>query len=499
MTSSVPLISRVQGEVVGFVRFVSSPTGVVGVAAVAAAGLSVLWSAAWLALVGGVGLLAVIWRTNRLLNHTVQQLDRRVGTVDRRLLRTIDDVDQRLLDITDRLKAADARFVALDRQLRTIERGLAFGSESLQASRDESLGWVRAVERSVNSLERGAVDRLRSLETGQRLASTALASHQTDQAREVEAVRSDGVRRLEEASEELSSKIEHRTSILALAAAALPQSEPISGVLMLMTIHRSGSTRLFDVMRTHPSVKLLQSMEAWDRFDLRGRRYPVAFSNTSDARFAIEIQRDVGAVISEPEKFTLPAENTLATWAVEKAHPQFADFDSAAFLAAGQRMADDGVPLRMVYGIRKPLDAMWSMVEFQRRQPSWQAWLPVEQFPDWIRRSLWSIAEMQAELPGVVVDYEELATGDSLRRLGQSLEPGWSEETASRWLEHAVSATDKAKRTESAGTGFLGQPDPDRTLAGPDGLWAELADVISDADQAYELIRSRGSESHVGD
>lgn len=463
-------------------RFLSSETGLVGLVAVASGGLAVFFSSTLLAVVSAAGLLAVVWRTATVSVTRTEKLRGQInGLVHQvaELTRRIDDVDRRIDGVDGRIDGVDGQLDGLNRRA------------------DGFVSRIDTSDEVVAKLERGAVKRLRALETGVRLATESLEAQQD----QVNAGRAEADRRaveLEESSARIAKQaavVEERTSMLAIAASSSTPPRELTGVLMLMTIHRSGSTRLLDMLRTHPAVRLAPDMEVWNRLGLRGRRYPVAFSNTADARVAIEIQQGEGAVIEQPEVFATDAPTDESWWAVEKAHPQFADFDSLGFVTSARQMIDQGIRLRMVYGIRRPLEAMWSMVEFQQRQPSWQAWLPVEDFPDWIRRSLWSIVEMQEELPGDVIDFVDLDGGEPLRLLGRALGDEWDETTSAEWLHHATVVTDKSRRKQSAGTGFIGQRDPDRSELGPNGCWEDRLEIIADAERAYELISNRELES----
>jgi hypothetical protein len=353
------------------------------------------------------------------------------------------------------------------------------GARQARSRYDEAvLGRVRSAEGRTTSIGKAVSSQGQALESqkqaleSQRRALDRLASS-------VESFRGDQQRaRLEE------------SSIRSLAIACnLPQPK-LSRVALLLTIHRSGSTRLFDMLRTHPGVRVAATMEAWHALGLEGRRYPVAFSDTSDGRLAIEVQTGRGALIPPIERAAV-AEWDDTQWAVEKAHPQFFDFDTDAFVDHARTLQASGVELLIAYQVRRPLDAMWSMIEFKRRQPGWYSWLEPEKVPAWIRDSLDSIAVAQDRIPGHVIDFDDIPSGAALHRLGTALAPSWTHAETSAWLEHAAAATDRSKRQQSEGAGFIGEPDPERSANGPDDAWLGLEDVLADADRLYKLIRSR--------
>ena len=260
----------------------------------------------------------------------------------------------------------------------------------------------------------------------------------------------------------ITSAIERERSARALSIAkSLGGDAEPTRVLLLMTVHRSGSTRLFDIFRTHPATNIEPTVAAWDALGMRGRRYPVAFSDLPTSWRAVEVEHDKGATIAEIPRADLPVEG--APWALEKAHPEFIDFDAGRFAEHVAAMRARGIEVEVVYGVRRPIDAMWSMAAFQRRQPTWYARLGTADLPAWIERSLSTMVDMREQVPGVVIDFDQ-------------------------WAQFATDAT-SPDRPQAAGTGFLGGSTDSRDPAGPDGTWADLGAVMASADAAYARLR----------
>ena len=284
----------------------------------------------------------------------------------------------------------------------------------------------------------------------------------------------------------LLERIREVRATSALAIAHSVSSERPTKVMLLLTIHRAGSTRLLDIVRTHPSVRFHSTYEVWDKLGLAGRRYPVAFTDAKDGRLAVEVEAGVGGVIPAIRRFDDQGVSGLAEkWLVEKAHPQFFDFEVGPFLERVERARGDGLATTVVLGVRRPLDAMWSMVEFKRRQPSWHRWLSVEEVPLWIAKSLEALEEVSDHLDSLVVDFDDIPSGVSIHELGRVLGPLSDPGFVERWVEHADKATQKSERTQTPNSGFIGKQDRHRSSNGPDGLWSGLDEVIERANQSY--------------
>ncbi|MEM9200704.1 MAG: hypothetical protein AAGC53_03550 [Actinomycetota bacterium] len=382
---------------------------------------------------------------------------------------------RRLTTLTDDL--ARSNQAALERQ-RTAERNLDDRLASIRSRADE-------LETRVDALTREIGDQQVATSTAEdeRVDIRSELARISSEARDA---RSDLHEQVVTIRNRITSAIERERSVRSLSIARMTDSGAFpQRVLVLMTLHRSGSTRLFDICRTHPGTEIASTADVWDRLGLRGRRYPVAFSDLPTSWRAIEIEHARGATIPEVPVAQLPFHATR--WSLEKAHPQFCDFDADVFAQHIFALRDEGVEVEVAYGVRSPIDAMWSMVAFQRRQPSWYAFLTSSDIPDWVRRSLDAMADMRDRVPGVVLDYEDVPDGAPVRSLGARLAPEWDPTDLDAWLAFADGVT-LPDRPAQAGTGFLGGS-TEREEDGPDGSWADLADVIADADQAYQRLR----------
>ena len=264
-------------------------------------------------------------------------------------------------------------------------------------------------------------------------------------------------------------------------------------VLLLFTIHRSGSTWLFDLLRTHPAVRVEPTARVWTRLGMNGLRYPDAFHHADGAPVPLEVTPGVGAAIPDfPRADSLDLDEA-DRWAVEKAHPEFIGFSAERLAARIRGMRERGAEVEVVYCARNPLDSMWSMAEFKARNPAWRPESPVERAPEHIMRSLEALADARALIGGAVIDYEDLPDGPALSKLGQRLAPGWGETEAAAWLSHAASATERSKRRQREGTGFLGERNRNRDAAGPGGAWLACAADLDAANAAYRRLMAEES------
>lgn len=350
----------------------------------------------------------------------------------------------------------------------------------------ESVDLLTERHRSSEQAERDLLNTTASLSRRVEVLSSTLDST----ASELRVAIVDGLKaEVDRSNSRLLERIEEERSMRALTIAHSVSCERPAKVLLLLTIHRSGSTRLLDMVRTHPAVRFHPTYEVWEQLGLDGRRYPVAFSNTKDGRLAVEVEAGVGADVPEVRRFgDQRAVDLDETWLVEKAHPQFFEYEVEPFLERVERAREDGLETKMVLGVRRPLEAMWSMVEFKRRQPSWYAWMSVEEIPLWIARSLEAVEQVSNQLDCLVVDFEEIPDGASLHELGRLLGPSLTPLQVDAWVAYAGEATRKSKRAEAAGSGFIGEQDSDRSPAGPDGAWSGLSEVFQRAERAYSNL-----------
>ena len=266
---------------------------------------------------------------------------------------------------------------------------------------------------------------------------------------------------------------------------------PLRRILLLFAIHRSGSTWLFDMLRTHPAIRVEPTARAWTELGVNGWRYPGAFHHVQGASMPLEVAPGLGAAIPVFPRADVPDTTNVREadrWALEKAHPQFVGFEASRLAARVRNLRENGLEIEIVYGVRCPLDAMWSMVEYKNRNPQWYKVLPVGEVPRFFARSLEVLAEVRALLGGSVIEYETLPNSAALNRLGRRLDSAWNEAAARAWLAHAASVTERSRRTQRPNAGFLGERNRSRDQAGPDGAWRDAVDAVTAARDAHRRL-----------
>lgn len=275
------------------------------------------------------------------------------------------------------------------------------------------------------------------------------------------------------------------TALVLRESRRMSRLEHVDRVLLLVTIHRSASTTLFDVLRGHPEVFIEPSATLWAQFGLTGRRYPLDLCNGPTADIAIEVQPGVGALV--PDALGEPGKSSIA---IEKAHPQFFDFD-ADRLADQLQVLDESTPyeIELVYGIREPRAAMWSMIEYQQRNPQWYEFLGPDAVPEFIERSIRSIEALHHRRPGVILDYTDVATGSpKLRALFERLGSTAISSTAFDEAHRAFAPEERAKVQRGR---FVGEGSTERPAEGPNGAWIDAVDAIDRAERAYGRLTSQ--------
>ena len=264
---------------------------------------------------------------------------------------------------------------------------------------------------------------------------------------------------------------------------------PIRKVLLQLTVPRSGSTRLFDFLRTHPAIRVSPTLDVWNAFEFSGRRYPGALSDVPGAWTPVEVSTGVGATIVTSKPIDLPSPSYSHKWMLEKAHPEFIDFDAGRLIRnISQMRSRGGIEVALVLGIRRPLDNMWSMAEYKLRTPTWHPHIDMADVPKWILDSLHTIQKIQEELGGTIVDFDDYPKHQSLIPFGKKLGDGWTDEDAKNWLVYGGKATGRDQRVQKSGEGFLGERDPERSSKGPNNLWTDLGDTLSEAEAIYQHI-----------
>ena len=256
-------------------------------------------------------------------------------------------------------------------------------------------------------------------------------------------------------------------------------------VVLLMTLARSGSTRLFDMLRCHDDVFMEPSNRIWSGLGLGGRRYPIGLSNLPGASTPIVAFPNSGSLIrsmrSDDPTRVDPSSGAIA---VEKAHPSFFDFDTDAFLIAlGEFESRHECSLDLVYQVRNPLDVMWSMAEYKQRSPDWHGTLTVPEIPDLVRRNLTALCALIESRDGIAIDYSDIrAESSKLYQLAELLAPAATSEIHRNWIATALARTEREKLP--AKNIFIGDRST-RSRLGPENCWSGMQTIIDECDELH--------------
>jgi hypothetical protein len=265
----------------------------------------------------------------------------------------------------------------------------------------------------------------------------------------------------------------HRMSALSEAYRLSSHQWPDT-LIALVTVERSGSTAMFDLLRSHPDVYVEHLSFLWEEMGFQGRRYPTSLSDQGRYTTPVEVQPRVGARIPVVEADTT-VQGTQRTIAIEKAHPQFFDYDPGRLTAGIARLHDRGTDVDVVVQVRRPLEVMWSMAEYKRREPAWYASLDPADIPAYVLASFRSLRRIADEFPSCrIIDNSDLIqVSPRLVDLVEGLAPIVGEPTG-EWVSRTLEGLTNMQRT----TRFVADRDAERSPRGPDDLWVDAAGII---------------------
>ncbi|MEL7474587.1 MAG: hypothetical protein AAGK04_14820, partial [Planctomycetota bacterium] len=181
----------------------------------------------------------------------------------------------------------------------------------------------------------------------------------------------------------------------------------------------------------HPRIEVEPTCRVTDAMGIEGyNRYPGALATDERAGLDIENRAGHGSRIPRldpgAEANDLAERLELPTFAVEKIHPEFVDFDAAALLDKIERYErEHDAQISLIYRLRDPAESIKSMLAYKRRDPRWYDWLKPDAVPAFFERSYRTLADLAELRPGVVSLYEQhrLDAPKELARLYAALWP----------------------------------------------------------------------------
>jgi hypothetical protein len=240
---------------------------------------------------------------------------------------------------------------------------------------------------------------------------------------------------------------------------------PPTRAVILLSSPRSGSTWLFDAIRCHPAIYVHPSAVIYERLGMKGRRYPRDLSNGPHSVQEIEVKRqhweripmfDVSDMMEKtPERFL------CETYAIEKCHPEFFNYDASVFLDNVRRLEEKSVQLKFVYQVREPRASIASFMSYQKRNLTWYPKTKDARLATYMCQTYETILEVARQRRGHIIDYADLATTleSVLKDIYSYLWPNPNTSEANFMLQvspASVKATSRDRRV-STGSPFLGE------------------------------------------
>jgi hypothetical protein len=282
--------------------------------------------------------------------------------------------------------------------------------------------------------------------------------------------------------------------------------------VLIVCAQRTGSTWLFDVLRSCPAVDFEQTFDLCAQFGVgRFNRYPGVLldeavasnghaNQSASATMDVEVMPARGERIVlpqiEPEARELATQANLEQWSVEKIHPEFFDWQAARFLQHIQDYEQqNNAVVELVYRLRDPISSIRSMLAYKQRDPAWYAGLSAEAVPAFVERSYRALADLYRERPGVLSTYEghRVQGPEESARIFRALWPEAPADTMLRLAAHAESAVERMKQARKAGNPFSG--DAISTLADDSEYAQRHAEAIATTQAIYQRILTAGQTS----
>ncbi|MGR8919442.1 MAG: hypothetical protein ACU85V_07475 [Gammaproteobacteria bacterium] len=272
-------------------------------------------------------------------------------------------------------------------------------------------------------------------------------------------------------------------------------------LLLIVAAPRSGSTWLFDALRSHPQVGMTVAPSVVALLGTRiGRRYPLDLSLPAGQGTTIYMTvADKGGLPAPGGRAGANAGTSEPEVALEKVHPEYFDFRAERLAAVLERVEQDGRAC-VVYNVRAPAGALRSYWKYKQRNPAWSGHVPVEQVAEQMARTYASIDASHRRRPGLVVDFDELErdTAGVLEAVfvaaftALGVDPAPSPALAAVCRD-AVDLTDRDARIKAGPTPFLEQGSSGELEARLDEYLERHADLVADCERHYAALMRRSA------
>jgi hypothetical protein len=237
--------------------------------------------------------------------------------------------------------------------------------------------------------------------------------------------------------------------------------------LILLTLHRCGSTYLMDALRTHPDIYIEPRAFLQEYLNLLPGRYPVDLAGKGSGPFLDIEQRPgqgthVPVLGSHQKPGLLSLQLSEDSVAIEKIHSEFYRFNTKRFLSdIAQLNVEKKVVFKFVYQIRDPKSVISSFLKYKKRNPAWYRHIKEDDIPRFIYREFFYLKDFQKKYgQGIIVDYEDLILNfeKTLTAIFEFLWPEKSHPSQgyNEIVQRARQFTDRNKRMAQQATPFLG-------------------------------------------
>lgn len=178
-------------------------------------------------------------------------------------------------------------------------------------------------------------------------------------------------------------------------------------LLIIVAPPRSGSTWLFDLLKSVPGARVHRTFDIFAALRLVGRRYPVDCTVQEPPCERVETEPGLFEGLPlyvDEEQATGPSPTN---WYVEKCHPHFYSYNARAFSKSLRRFRPDW-SIRTIYHVRKPRSVFASFFSYQLRNPNWNRGITPLLAGRHLLANYRSLKELSERVPGTVMDYDEL-------------------------------------------------------------------------------------------
>jgi hypothetical protein len=238
--------------------------------------------------------------------------------------------------------------------------------------------------------------------------------------------------------------------------------------LILLTLHRCGSTYMMDALRTHPDIYIEPRAFLQEHLSLEAGRYPVDLGGKGPGPF-LDIEQAPGRGVQVPvlgshqKPGPLIHQMSDKSIAIEKIHSEFYQFDTKKLISEINHLKDTTkTDFKFVYQMRDPKSVISSLIKYKNRNPGWYKHVKEDDIPQFVYKEYFYLKEFKESYhEGMIIDYEDLIHDfeNTLMKIFRFLWPENNDLSRNYKdiIQRARQFTDRNKRMEYQPTPFLGK------------------------------------------